>query len=65
MIGQFGLGLPSFPIYAESPHSSCEHSLYLGKRFQLSKIELILNKANAIIIMFGDASPSVSSVFRQ
>ena len=46
--GQFGLRLPSFPIDAESPHSSCEHShLFRETIYNVSKIELILNKANA------------------
>ena len=46
-IGSFGSRLPYVPIYAESSHSRCEHSLYLGHIFKLSRNEGLLNKANA------------------
>ena len=33
-IGSLGLRLPYVPIYAESPHLLCEHSLYYGHILQ-------------------------------
>jgi len=35
--GSFGSRLPCTPIYAESPHLRCEHSLYFGSTIQIAE----------------------------
>lgn len=45
-----GLPFPLPPIYTESPHQRCEHSLYSRKVIQIWKSERILEKANALYV---------------